>query len=286
LFRPVSASLSSGCLESHYTIINMYPILQKSYKDQFPFRLGTTSFIYPDHYAQNVNMLGPFFDEIELLFFESRFENSLPSKKDIQELKDLSEKHGITYNIHLPVDISLGDSNIAIRRHAVDTINRFIERTKPLSPSTNTLHLVQPEHMEKQTDIDIWLDSLCWSMERVVGKEIHGKDISIENLFYPMKLIENIIYDFQLSVCIDIGHLILSKHDIEKNFDAWMNRTTIIHLHGVDDGKDHLSLDRTPPKQMKKIITKLQKFTGTVSLEIFSFSKLVSSIKTLENIWK
>ena len=55
--------------------------------------MGTTSFIYPDHYARNVQLIGPFFDEIELLFFESRFEDSLPSRKDIQELKDLSAQH-------------------------------------------------------------------------------------------------------------------------------------------------------------------------------------------------
>jgi hypothetical protein len=35
------------------------------------FRLGTTSFIVPDHIIPNVMKLGYFFDEIELLVFES-----------------------------------------------------------------------------------------------------------------------------------------------------------------------------------------------------------------------
>jgi len=260
----------------------MYPSFSKSYKNRFPFRLGTTSFIYPDDYAKNVEMLAPFFDEIELLFFESRFENSLPSKIEIQKLKNLAEKYCVSYNIHLPVDISLGDAGIAHRTHAVDTINRFIERTRLLSPTTSTLHLVQPRPMEKKTDIKRWLDSLYWSMERVIGKEINGEDLSIENLFYPMKQLKNLMDDFQLSVCLDIGHLVLSKQDIEKNFDVWKNKITIVHLHGVDGGKDHLALDQMPLAQMEKIMTKLHGYTGIVSLEVFSFSKLYNSMKILE----
>jgi sugar phosphate isomerase/epimerase len=260
----------------------MYSSFSRSYKNRFPFRLGTTSFIYPDHYAKNVEMLAPFFDEIELLFFESRFENSLPSKIEILELKNLAEKHGISYNIHLPVDISLGDPGITNRMHAVDTINRFIERTRLLSPTTSTLHLVQPISMNKKTDVKIWLDSLYWSMERVIGKEINGEDLSIENLFYPMKLIKKLIDDFQLSVCLDIGHLVLSKQDIEKSFDEWMEKTTIVHLHSVDGEKDHLGLDQMPLAQMEKIMTKLHGFTGIISLEVFSFSKLYNSMEVLE----
>ena len=50
---------------------NSYPVLENSYKGQYPFRLGTTSFIYPAGYADNVTLIGPCVDEIELLFFES-----------------------------------------------------------------------------------------------------------------------------------------------------------------------------------------------------------------------
>lgn len=261
----------------------MYPTFSRSYKNRFPFRLGTTSFIYPDHYAKNVEMLAPFFDEIELLFFESRFDNSLPSKTLIQTLKNLAEKHGISYNIHLPVDISLGDAGITHRMHAVDTINRFIERTQLLSPTTSTLHLVQPMSMNNKSDMKVWLESLYWSMERVIGKEIKGEDLSIENLFYPLTLIKSLIDDFQLSVCLDIGHIVLSKQDIENNFDEWREKITIVHLHGVDGEKDHLGLDQMPLAQLEKIMIKLHGFTGVVSLEVFSFSKLHNSMEILKN---
>jgi hypothetical protein len=77
----------------------MYPSLARSYKGIFPFKLGTTSFIYPDHYIPNVKMLGPYLDEIELLLFESLPADALPSKAVIAELSDLAREYDLTYNI-------------------------------------------------------------------------------------------------------------------------------------------------------------------------------------------
>ena len=106
----------------------MYPSLEKSYKNHYPFRLGTTSFIYPESYIPNVKMLGPYLDEIELLFMES---NSLPSKDQINELALLAKEYELTYNIHLPTDISIGASDSSIRLHAVETVKRVSASSVP-----------------------------------------------------------------------------------------------------------------------------------------------------------
>ena len=68
----------------------MHPALPKSYKSMFPFKIGTTSFIYPDNYVRNVNMLAPYLDEIELILFENT-PSSLPSKHEIKELFAVGE---------------------------------------------------------------------------------------------------------------------------------------------------------------------------------------------------
>ncbi|MFO7559975.1 MAG: cobamide remodeling phosphodiesterase CbiR [Desulfobacterales bacterium] len=263
----------------------MVSSLIQSYKNRFPFRIGTTSFIYPDNYARNVKMLGPFLDEIELLYFESHSDNSLPSTKEIQELKNLADGLNLSYNIHLPTDIYLGASKPSVRMHAVDTLKRFFERTRPLSPTTNTLHLVQREKMNQQDSLKQWQDSICRSMEELIGKDIHGRDISVENLFYPIELVETIIMDFHLSVCLDIGHLVIYQADIGKTFDAWLGKTAMIHLHGAKNGKDHLSLEHMPPTQMETITKRLFQFYGTVSIEVFSFPDLCNSLNVLENYW-
>jgi sugar phosphate isomerase/epimerase len=264
----------------------MATVLKKPYKNRFPFRIGTTSFIYPDSYAQNIKMLGPFLDEIEILLYESTYEGSMPSAKEIQEFKNRADGLNLSFNIHLPIDISLGDSNPSVRMHAVDTLKRVFERTRPLSPTTNTLHLVQREKMNQSNSLKKWQDAVCWSMEKLIGKDINGKDISVENLFYPLDMVETIINEFHLSICLDIGHLVIVNADIKKTFNYWLEKTAIIHLHGVKNKRDHLSLDHMTQKQMETIISGLSRFNGTVSIEVFSFPELFSSLNFFEHYWE
>jgi hypothetical protein len=109
----------------------MYQKLPKIYKGAFPFSIGTTSFIYPDGYVPNVETLGPYLDEIELLLLESTPENHLPDEEEISKLGLLAEQYQLTYNIHLPIDLYLGDENLTERNRAVDRLGRI---TKLVSP--------------------------------------------------------------------------------------------------------------------------------------------------------
>jgi len=127
--------------------LNKYPSLTKSYKKCYPFKIGTTSFIYPDLYVPNVKMLGPFVDEIELLLFESAPVASLLPKAVITDLMHLSQDLQVTYNIHLPTDISISDPAPALQDKAVDTLVRILERMAPLAPSSHTLHVPYPSQV-------------------------------------------------------------------------------------------------------------------------------------------
>ena len=89
--------------------------------------------------------------------------------------------------------------------------------------------------------------------------------------------------DFNLSVCIDVGHLMLYGFDPEAVFNKYKKRTPILHLHGVDDHQDHLPLDRLTKANAKTVIKMLKQFEGVVSLEIFSFDHLKASLNFLEN---
>lgn len=264
------------------------PVLPKSYKRAYPFRLGTTSFIYPDHYIPNVKMLGPYLNEIELLLFESAHD-SLPLKREIKELSMLAEEFDITYDIHLPLDIYLGDNNPTIRRRAVETIKHVIDLTLPLAPSIFTLHFSYDEaYDEDSSDKDIvkkWQERIYESMELLLSTGINSRSIAIENLMYPFEWVEEIISSLNLSVCIDIGHLIRMNADIKETFDKYRNRTSIIHLHGVKDNLDHLSLDKLTDNEISDIIQILKTYAGTIIIEVFSYKNLQASLKYLEKCW-
>lgn len=263
----------------------MYPPLPKSYKGLYPFKLGTTSYIYPDGYTQNVKMLAPYVDEIELLLFESA-PDSLPSNHEIKKLLLLSNEFDLTYNVHLPTDISLSDPEPSIRHTSMETLKRVIDLTASLCPSTYTLHLSYDEKGFDSEQIKKWQDRLYRSVGRFIATGVNPEIISIETLTYPMEWVENILNDFNLSVCIDLGHLMVYGFDMETVFNRYCHRTSIIHLHGVENHKDHLPLNMLSKEKSEIVMEILKRFNGVVSLEVFSYNHLKDSLPFLEKLWQ
>lgn len=259
-------------------------------KQSWPFRLGTTSFIYPDHIIPNVRKLGKNFDEIELLIFESIPEQVLPSENEIKELVYLADEFNISYNIHLPTDISLVDIVPKNRTKAIDTIKKVMDLCAPLKPTTHTLHLdFTCQDTEKGRDgIHKWRERASQSLNCLASSIPDPDAVSIETLDYPFEYLDGLIESHDFSVCIDAGHLIKYKFDILKLFNKYQNRIPLIHLHGVDFStsppKDHVGLDKTPDGMIKDTIVVLEQFKGVVSLEVFNYKNLSASLDYLHRI--
>jgi sugar phosphate isomerase/epimerase len=258
-----------------------------------PFKLGTTSFIFPDHIIPNVKQLGLFFDEIELLVFESQPRNVLLSDNDVKELLSLSRTFDLTYNIHLPIDISLTHESSDLRQKAKDTILKVIDLFAPLAPTTHTLHLEMPPDVKNdignQNKQKNWKDKIRQSLGVLLSDLSSPGIISIETLDYPFSFIEALVEEFDLSVCIDAGHQIKYGHNLLETYKKHKSRTTIMHLHGVDFSgrniKDHTSLDKLPENYLRQIRTILENFTGVVSLEVFNLENLNRSLTLLSRFF-
>ncbi|WP_457553977.1 cobamide remodeling phosphodiesterase CbiR [Desulfobacula sp.] len=258
-----------------------------------PFKLGTTSFIFPDHIIPNVKKLGAFFDEIEILTFESQRPDVLPSKQDVKELLYLSQSQDLTYNIHLPYDVSLTCDSKEKRGKAAEILLKVIDLFEPLTPTTHTLHLDMPADLKKdmgnQTKFKKWGKNTCQGLEGLLSGQINPGIISIETLDYPFSLVETIVEQFELSVCIDAGHQIKYHHNLMETFEKHKFRTPVMHLHGVafldQTIKDHTSLDQLPEKYVRQIQTILKTFTGVVSLEVFNLENLNRSLIVLSKIF-
>jgi sugar phosphate isomerase/epimerase len=261
--------------------------LTKSFKGLFPFKLATTSYIYPDHIVPNVAMLAPFLDEIEIVLFESNGVDNYPDQAEMKGLTDLSLFQGVRYHVHLPIDIYLGERDEAIRTQGVSTVKKVMERTLCLNPSLYTLHFeMRDSHGHEETDIDAWRRRLIRSAQDVVNWEIEPKRISIETLGYPFERIEDIINDFGFSICLDIGHLLIREQDLLAYLERYRDNISIIHLHGFEIGSDHVGIDRLNRETLGLIISWLRDFTGIVSIEVFSYDDLRRSLEILEQGWK
>lgn len=265
--------------------MNPYPPLPESYKAAYPFILATTSFIYPDLYAPNVRMLGPFVDEIELLFFDSTYPGSLPSKAQIEELAWLAETHDVTYDIHLPTDVSLTAHHRRARATAVDNIRKVLKRTRWLHPTATVLHLPMDKRLSSG-EMNSWLCRAREGVAKICEGCAEPHQIAVETLNYPLEWAMPVVEEFDLSICMDIGHLLVYGYDPAAFFERHADRIRIIHLHGVRDGKDHLGLHHLDKIQSQMMIDILSRFNGVVSLEVFSYRHLARSLDHLAHCWK
>lgn len=267
-----------------------YPPPPLSVKGRYPFRLGTTSFIYPDDYLPNVQVLGPHLDEIELLLFESRRADSLPSGATIDALARLSAEMDVGYNIHLPTDVSLAAEDPDERARAAAVLGRFVSATAPLSPSAYALHLPFEGGAADPDGIGHWQAAAAQGIARLLETGAPRNLLAVETLDYPFAWAAPLVEAFDLSVCMDIGHLILHGVDPVAFFKRFRRRIRLIHLHGVrftkdGAGRDHVGLEEMPPEHFGAVMAILKDFDGVVSLEVFSYRHLAPSMKHLDAAW-
>jgi hypothetical protein len=62
--------------------------------------------------------------------------------------------------------------------------------------------------------------------------------------------------------------------------------SSVVHLHGVNNGKDHTGLDRIPPAQWGSIRKALEQYDGGLCLEVFSLDDLAVSLNRIQEIAK
>lgn len=259
------------------------PILPRSWKNRYAFRTGTTSFIFPAGYAENVQRLGPFVDEIELLMFESR-PDSRPDRALVRDLAALAGTHDLTYNVHLPVDRDPTHPDAAVRRRACRVLQDFIEMLLPLAPSAFVLHLAPQADPVEDKELLGWQRRASRSIAEILRVGLGSRRLALENLFFPFSWLSPVVEDGDLSVCLDTGHLALQGQDLDAFLAAYGARISIVHLHGLRKGRDHAPLTALPPSYRAPLVRWLGRFHGTVSLEVFALEALETSLTCLDRL--
>jgi sugar phosphate isomerase/epimerase len=134
-------------------------------------------------------------------------------------------------------------------------------------------------------DIEGWRSRLIQSLKEILDDGIESKRISIETLEYPFEWIEDIVRDFGFSICLDIGHILIHGHDLQYYLKKYLPGTSIIHLHGFQNGRDHLGIGKLSRPVLKAVLSCLHHYQGIVSIEVFSIDELKSSLAILEEEW-
>jgi sugar phosphate isomerase/epimerase len=252
-------------------------------KGQFPFRIGTTSFILPANIQTNIEYLAGKVDDIELVLFESDEIAELPDKGTVEVLKSIAVRENLTFTVHLPLDIRLGDSNQTERKKSVDKCLRVMERTMPLNPFAYILHC----NKDCREPVTVWKCNLENSIDALLSNGFAPDKICIENLDYPFEQIERFVEDKGLSVCLDIGHILLYNYSLAEHLNRYLKKSRVIHLHGVAEGKDHQDIsviDNLSLSMLFSLLGSDKAQQRVVTLEIFNKVSLKKSLSCLEEL--
>jgi sugar phosphate isomerase/epimerase len=252
------------------------------------FRIGTTSYILPDEILPNVEYLAALVDDVQLVLFETDEHGSnLPDATLRRRLNSLAEKHGLTYTVHLPLDLRLGDGGAATDVSLVKA-RRVIEATTELNPYAFTAHLDGQLLLGSPSPAELgcWQTNALRALEVVVGWLERPELLCIENIErWDAGVLAPVIEALPVGLTADIGHFWLQRTDPLAYLQRWGDRVRVVHLHGID-ARDHASLAHVPSARLDPVVDLLlQRFEGVLTLEVFNWKDLESSLEALQASW-
>jgi sugar phosphate isomerase/epimerase len=246
-------------------------------------RIGTTSFIYPGGWLDNVRRLGPDFEDIEILFFESEGAGAFPAPDECRGLAQAKREHGLSYSLHTPLDASLASEDEARRQAGVASVLRALEVARAFDPENVVVHVYHgdAEHAAvRPTDLVAWRDRAARSLSAIVASGLPRERLCVELLDYDYALIEPVVDALGLSVALDIGHLVRDGLDELRVLGRLRSKTRIVQWHGTDaSGRDHRSLEHYPVHKARALLRALRgsAYAGVLTLEVFRAADLASS---------
>jgi hypothetical protein len=105
------------------------------------FRLGTTSYILPADLVANARFLCDKVDDIELVLFDlDDGQSNLPSPEAAAGLRRIADACGMTFTVHLPLDLRLGLEGGADHPSLIKA-RKVIDCTRVLDPFAYIAHL-------------------------------------------------------------------------------------------------------------------------------------------------
>jgi len=254
----------------------------------YPFRLGTTSYIIPDDILPNAHYLADKVSDIELILFEvDDGPNNLPSPEVIDELSQIASQHNLTYTVHLPLDLKLGEDDSKQDKSLVKA-KRVIDCTRGLNPWAYVLHL-DGRSIRTSSDVEAikrWQDQSVRALEITAQWAGGANKLAVENLeTYPLDFIQPVLDRIPVSRCVDIGHLWLDGHDPIPYLRSALACTRVIHIHGIAE-RDHRSLAFMPQEKVRAVWDELNrsKYEGVLTLEIFSEEDFFSSLEVIKGL--
>ena len=294
--KRVADLVARGALEvaDEADVTTLLPVRLKagpSLKRRFPFRVGATSYVVPADMLPNVTVLAERVDDVELLVFESDEISNLPGEGMVRSLARVADTNGLTYTVHLPVDVRLGSPDEEERCASVKKCLRVFERMNTLEPFGYIVHFSNTSFVEMAELSDRgwaeWRSRLDRSVRELLAAGLSPERLCVETLSYDFERVVDIVEKHGLSLCLDVGHLLMKGRSPMEFLDRHLLRTRIVHIHGIRDGKDHASLEHLDKAVLAMLVERLGadgEPERVVTMEVFNREDFVASCEVLETL--
>ena len=256
--------------------------------DDIPIRIGAPSFVFTAGYAENVALLRPVFDEIQLLIFEP-IDRSPIDTAELEAIRALKSEN-LTYSVHLPIENHIDGKNKdgpsrrsgALAAHAgVKIVTDVIRTFEPIGVENYILHaeilLTGSEPANAAQRISEIVELTGVPVEKLCVENLHtGFERQWEQLERT-----------GVSICFDVGHLLFTGGDPMEFIDRYGDRIRMAHCHGVD-GTDHRPLNAMADGLLERIIERFMdiKMPGAMIIENHSVDEMIESLRCLCNTAK
>jgi len=239
-----------------------------SSKHAYPFRLGSTSYVYPGDLVHNAERLAGQVDDIELVLFDlSDEQHNLPDAATIERLAQIGREYGLSYTVHLPFDLEPDhpplkplhrqpprpQSPLGMARWTIQQCQPTIQQCQPLNPYAYVFHLDTA-----QAGSPAWNEQMIAALNDLRTAVDDPERLTLENLeSYPPDYLEPIYSAVPIRRALDIGHLWKQGHDPLPVMDRWLDHTRVIHLHAMHE-YDHRSLQLAPAELLDAVVERLR----------------------------
>lgn len=205
-------------------------------------RLGTTSYLEPVDYVPGFRHACTLCEDVTLMLM-SVGENGeyLIRAKDVQEIACIAKDKETSITVHLPCEHHFETADSA--RRMVEDVARVVERTAPLAPHSFVLHVDFPSlHniLLHTGTVDAPPDNRLIAhtrraLEDIVALLPAPSFLAVENLEnLPPSFWDAWLEAVPCSRCLDAGHLWKDGWNPCDFLSAWLDRTRVIHLHGME----------------------------------------------------
>ncbi len=250
--------------------------------------------VFGEDLIQNVYLLAEMVDHIEIVLFHTPDLHNIPRTREIQHLKRIGEEKNITYSVHLPASFEIASSDKNIRATSIQLARDIIKRMNELRPLHHIIHIpFTTPTLTPQPDVYFtpndekqfynWTPLALDSLKVLKDAAGQGTKILVENINYSPSFLNPLLHEGLCELCLDVGHLLLGRENVTNVLKNYLDKTKEIHLHGVIDYEEHLSLSVLPGERVAKWVRFLRQsaYRGVVNLEVFTPGDLEESMSVL-----